>query len=53
MGLVKNNIVTISFAVNSNGKTVTGDITYLQKNEAKMKPIVEKILASMKGKSGE
>ena len=53
MGLVKNNIVTISFAVNSNGKTLTGDITYLQKNEAKMKPVVEKILASMKAKSEE
>ena len=53
MGLVKNNIVTISFAVNSNGKTVTGDITYLQKNEAKMKPVVEKILASLKAKSEE
>ena len=53
MGLVKNNIVTISFAVNSNGKTVTGDITYLQKDEAKMKPVVEKILASLKAKSGE
>ena len=53
MGLVKNNIVTISFAVNSNGKTLTGDITYLQKNEAKMKPVVEKILASLKAKSEE
>ena len=53
MGLVKNNIVTISFAVNSNCKTVTGDITYLQKDEAKMKPVVEKILASLKAKSGE
>ena len=53
MGLVKNNIVTISFAVNSNGKTVTGDITYLQKDESKMKPVVEKILASLKAKSGE
>ena len=53
MGLVKNNIVTISFAVNSNGKTVTGDITYLQKDEAKMKPVVEKILASLKAKSEE
>ena len=53
MGLVKNNIVTISFAVNSNGKTVTGDITYLQKDEAKMKPVVEKILASIKAKSEE
>ena len=51
MGLVKNNIVTISFAVNSNGKTVTGDITYLQKDEAKMKPVVEKILASLKAQS--
>ena len=53
MGLVKNNIVTISFAVNNNGKTLTGDITYLQKEEAKMKPVVEKILASMKANAGE
>ena len=50
-GLVKQNIVCISFAVISNGNSLAGDITYLQKDEAKMKPVVEKMLASMKAQS--
>ena len=48
---VKLKAVCISFAMVSNGKTLTGNIWYQQKDDAKMKHVVEKILASLKVQS--
>ena len=48
---VKFKAIFIAYAVVSNGKTLTGEIWYQQKDDAKMKPVVENILASLKAQS--
>ena len=50
---VKLKAVCIAYVVVSNGKTLKGEIWYQQKDDAKMKTVVENILASLKAQSEE